>query len=68
MSPGGASRSGFVGERVALARWKGISVESLHELNREEVQRLLDKVKSTGPGSLSKAERQFLDRMSGQAR
>lgn len=58
-----ASPGGFVGDRVAVARWKGISVESLHELNREEVQRLLGKVKADGPGSLSASEREFLDRM-----
>jgi hypothetical protein len=67
MSPNGGGGSGFVGERVALARWKGISVDSLHELNREEVKRLLDKVKSSGAASLSQAERQFLDRMASQS-
>lgn len=57
------SKSGFVGDRTAVARWKGISVDSLHELNREEVQRLLEKVKDDGPSSLSTSEREFLDRM-----
>jgi hypothetical protein len=65
-TPQSGSGSGFVGERVAVARWKGISVESLHELNREEVQRLLDKVKSGGAASLTQAERAFLDRMAAQ--
>ncbi len=60
---GGRTKPGFVGDRAAMARWKGISVESLHELNREEVQRLLDKVQAGGPGSLSDSEREFLDRM-----
>jgi membrane associated rhomboid family serine protease len=59
----GASR--FVGDRTAVSRWKGIPLESLHELNREEVQRLLDKVADGGPSSLSAAERGFLDRMAG---
>jgi membrane associated rhomboid family serine protease len=58
-----STNAGFVGERVAVARWKGISVESLHELNREEVRRLLEKVSAGGPASLTQAERQFLDRM-----
>jgi membrane associated rhomboid family serine protease len=57
------SKPGFVGDRTAVARWKGISVDSLHELNREEVQRLMAKVKADGPGSLSTSEREFLDRM-----
>lgn len=57
------SKGGFVGERTAMARWKGISVESLHELNREEVERLLAKVQTGGAGSLSDSEREFLNRM-----
>ncbi|MDX1495655.1 MAG: rhomboid family intramembrane serine protease [Longimicrobiales bacterium] len=59
----GKSKPGFVSDRTAMARWKGISVESLHELNREEVERLLAKVQADGPGSLSTSEREFLDRM-----
>jgi len=54
----------IVGERMALSRWKGIRVEGLHALNREEVERLLHKVDSSGAGSLTAAERAFLDRMS----
>jgi membrane associated rhomboid family serine protease len=59
------SPAGFVGDRIAVARWKGISVDRLHELNREEVERLLAKVTNEGPGSLSRPEREFLDRMAG---
>ena len=57
------SPGGMVGDRMALARWKGISVDGLHELNREEVERLMTKIESEGVASLSAAERQFLDRM-----
>ena len=59
-----ASPGGRGGDRIAVARWKGISVESLHELNREEVVRLLEKTESEGASSLSSPEREFLDRMS----
>lgn len=59
-----ASPGGIVGGRIAVARWSGISVESLHELNREEVVRLLEKAKSGGAASLTQSEREFLDRMS----
>ena len=59
-----ASPTGMVGDRLATARWKGIALESLHELNRGEVVRLLAKVESEGAGNLSPSERQFLDRMS----
>jgi hypothetical protein len=58
------SASGIVGDKVALARWKGISLEGMHELNRGEVQRLISKAERDGPASLSRTEREFLDRMS----
>ena len=50
------------GDGEALKRWKSISVEGLHELNREEVERLLAKAKESGPGSLTPEERAMLDR------
>jgi hypothetical protein len=39
-------------------------VSSLHELNRSEVERLIAKVERHGVPSLTKSEREFLDRMS----
>jgi membrane associated rhomboid family serine protease len=59
-----ATSPGLVGDRIALARWKGISIESMHELNRGEVERLIAKAERSGPSSLSQSERDFLDRMS----
>jgi hypothetical protein len=59
-----ASPTGLMGDRLAAARWKGIVLDSLHELNRGEVVRLLAKVESEGAGNLRPSERQFLDRMS----
>jgi len=59
-----ATPKGMVGDRLAAARWKGISVDGMHDLNREEVVRLLSKVDADGPGSLTPPERQFLDRLS----
>ena len=59
-----ASPTGIMGDRLATARWKGIALDSLHELNRGEVARLLAKVESEGAGNLRPSERQFLDRMS----
>jgi membrane associated rhomboid family serine protease len=64
MSP---APSGLGGDRTAVARWRGISVEGLHEINREEVVRLLAKVETSGPPSLTQAERDFLERMSSRA-
>lgn len=52
-------------DRGALERWETIDVSELHELNRAEVQSLLDRVKREGAAALSGSERQFLDRMAG---
>ena len=46
-----------------VARWQAITRENLHAVNREEVDRLLEKVQSVGAGSLTVAEKAFLDRM-----
>jgi membrane associated rhomboid family serine protease len=46
----------------AVARWRRIRRESLHEVNRSELDRVLDKVSATGVGSLTPAEREFLER------
>ncbi len=62
MSPAPAAR---VSDKSALTRWRTISLAGLHQLNREEVERLLAKAERGGPGSLSQAERDFLDRMAG---
>ena len=54
---------GFVNDRTAMERWKGISIDALHELNREEVERLLAKATTGGAQSLTQSERSFMDRM-----
>ena len=48
----------------ALERWKAIPRERLHEINGEEVDKLLRKAHQSGAGSLTTNERAFLDRMS----
>ncbi|MFO8173141.1 MAG: rhomboid family intramembrane serine protease [Gemmatimonadota bacterium] len=50
------------GDGEAKRRWSAIRLEDLHELNRDEVARLLKKVEESGPGSLSPQERSVLDR------
>ena len=47
-------------------RWGRIRVESMHELNRDEVERLLAKIKQSGIASLTLDERAFLNRASVQ--
>jgi membrane associated rhomboid family serine protease len=46
-----------------LARWERIPRERLHEVNRAEVDRVLEKAQAEGPSSLSAEERAFLDRL-----
>ena len=43
-----------------LAGWKKIDSSKVHEANREEVDRLLDKISAKGIGSLTAQERTFL--------
>ena len=63
MSP--TASPGVLSDRSAIARWKSIPVSSLHEINREEVERLLAKVDAQGARALTQAERDFLERMAG---
>jgi hypothetical protein len=44
-------------------RWRAISLDRVHEINREEVKRLLDKVAVLGVDSLAPRERLFLDHL-----
>lgn len=51
-------------ERANLERWSRIPREAMHEVNRAEVDRLLEKVRTSGAGSLTPSERECLDRFS----
>lgn len=55
-----------VDDVVSKRRWESIRLEDLHELNRDEVKRLLEKVKVSGTGSLTPEERALLNRFSGR--
>jgi len=50
---------------AATERWKQIQLERLHPVNREEAERVLSKLETRGPGSLTTDEQAFLDRFSG---
>jgi membrane associated rhomboid family serine protease len=45
---------------VEIGNWKNIDTKSIHEVNRSEVDRILDKINEKGIGSLTPAERTFL--------
>lgn len=47
-----------------LERWRRIDRDQMHPVNREELDRLLQKIASAGVESLSLEERAFLDRFS----
>lgn len=47
----------------AQERWERIDVDELHELNRGEVETLLERVRALGVDSLRPQERAFLERM-----
>jgi membrane associated rhomboid family serine protease len=51
-------------ERANLERWSKIPRESMHEVNRAEVDRLLEKVRTHGASTLTPSERECLDRFS----
>lgn len=49
---------------VTAERWKKIPLDRLHPVNREEVERVLAKLETSGAASLTVDERAFLDRFS----
>jgi membrane associated rhomboid family serine protease len=51
-----------VSERSDLKRWETIPRDELHPVNRDELDRVLEKIKAGGVGSLTPDERAFLDR------
>jgi hypothetical protein len=55
--------SEIVRHNEAKHRWSNIALERLHEINREEVERLIARVEATSVEALRPNERAFLDRM-----
>lgn len=49
--------------RSDVRRWKEIEPDGLHEVNRQNLERLWDKLEREGLASLTERERSFLDRM-----
>jgi membrane associated rhomboid family serine protease len=47
-------------DETGLRNWKKVDLRSVHEVNRDEVNRILDKISSSGMGSLTSAEKIFL--------
>jgi membrane associated rhomboid family serine protease len=53
-----------MGDSQILEQWKRIRPEELHEVNREEYERISEKISTQGPSSLTDRERTFVDRFS----
>ena len=47
-------------KKVEIGNWKTIDTKGIHEVNRAEVDRILDKISAKGVDSLTPAERTFL--------
>ncbi|MBN1239808.1 MAG: rhomboid family intramembrane serine protease [Gammaproteobacteria bacterium] len=47
-----------------LERWRSIPRDSLHPVNREELDKIMKKIDEHGPQSLDRAEREYLERLS----
>lgn len=62
-APNSEYKSKYVEDLEAKERWMKMDLERLHEVNREEFERVLAKVKATSVRALTKSERAFLDRM-----
>jgi membrane associated rhomboid family serine protease len=50
-----------------MERWSRIRRDDMHEVNRDELDRILDKISARGLGSLTASEREFLDRFSARS-
>jgi membrane associated rhomboid family serine protease len=46
--------------KIPLGDWRSVDLSRVHEVNRDEVQRILQKIEQQGEGSLSAQERVFL--------
>lgn len=51
-------------DAATAARWQSIRRDDIHPVNRDELDRLLEKIRTAGVGSLTPDERAFLERFS----
>lgn len=62
-APNSEYRSLYVMDLEAKDRWEKLDLSMLHEVNREEMEKVLAKLRATNVRALSATERAFLDRM-----
>jgi hypothetical protein len=62
-APNSEHKSRYVMDLEARERWESLDLGHLHEVNREEVEKVLAKLRATSVRALTSQERAFLDRM-----
>lgn len=62
-APNSQYKSRYVLDLEAKDRWETMDLDRLHEVNQEEVRKVLAKLRATSVRALTKHERDFLDRM-----
>ncbi len=62
-----AKLAGPAPETIAIGDWKGVNFDKVHELNRDEVRRIVTKIETEGERSLTSQERVFLGHFTPQA-
>ena len=62
-----AKQTGVRVSRGDVDRWSKIRRDELHEVNREELDRIMEKIEKEGVGSVTPQERNFLDNFSERA-
>jgi len=62
-APNSTYKSHYVVDLEAQERWEKVDLRRLHEVNREEFEKLLAKVKATSVKALAPHERALLERM-----
>jgi hypothetical protein len=62
-APNSEYKSRYVLDLESKERWERLDLGRLHEVNREEVEKVLAKLRATSVRALTTQERAFLDRM-----
>jgi hypothetical protein len=62
-APNSQYKSPYVLDLEAKDRWESLDLSLLHEVNREEMELVLKKLRATNVRALTARERAFLDRM-----
>lgn len=62
-APNSEYKSRYVMDLESKERWENLDLSFLHEVNREEVEKVLAKLRATSTRALTTQERALLDRM-----